>query len=497
MAGRLRLGPLGTWRAAEMVPNGHPFSSLDVHDACAESSTAPTRQRDKAALLKRIATIDLRVGMYVDEICGSWMDHPFWRTRFLIKTERELRQIQGSGVTEVWIDPAKGLDAESHRIVAAGREEVEAQVERQLETVAAHADGAAASTAPMARGVGKASTSGTASTISRPGGVPAARGEETAIELRDELERASRIFRESRRLVDGMFDEARMGSVRSTDAAEAVAGQIADSVLRHPSAMIGLARVKRADDYTFMHSVAVAALMVALARTLGLDEEQARHAGLAGLLHDVGKAQIPLAVLNKPGTLTEDEWSTMRSHPERGWAILRATQGVTPEALDAVLHHHEKIDGSGYPHHLKGDEISVLAKMAAVCDVYDAITSNRPYKAGWQPTVAIRKMTEWIGHFDNSIFKGFVRTVGIYPLGSLVRLKSQRLAVVVEHDPAQLLAPTVKAFFSLRSKVYIEPTVVRLDANGQGDKIVGYEDPATHGIKSLEELWVPIGAMQR
>ena len=132
-----------------------------------------------------------------------------------------------------------------------------------------------------------------------------------------------------------------------------------------------------------------------------------------------------------------------------------------------------------------------IAKMAAVCDVYDAVTSERPYKCGWQPTAAIRKMTEWTGHFDSTIFKAFIKTVGIYPVGSLVRLKSQRLAVVVDHDPTHLLQPTVKAFFSLRSKMYIAPILLKLDKPDSGDRIVGFEDPAVHGITRLEDLWIP------
>ena len=414
-------------------------------------------------MLKRISSSDLRVGMFIEEFCGSWMDHPFWRARFLVMDDEQLDRVRQSGVSELWIDASKGLDVdgEKAKVAVADRDAANARIEAQLKHMAAEAE----------------------------------RKAKQPQDLDSELQKASKIFRESRKVVVDMFGEARMGSVRSTTAAGAVVDNIADSVARHPTAMIGLARLKTADDYTFMHSMAVCALMVSLARTLDFDEEQVRVAGMAGLLHDVGKAQIPLSILNKAGTLDEEEWKAMRSHPERGALMLRGTDGVTEAVLDAVLHHHEKIDGSGYPHHLPGEQISVLAKMAAVCDVYDAITSDRPYKPGWQPTIAVRKMTEWVGHFDNTLFKAFVRTVGIYPIGSLVRLKSQRLAVVVDHDPTHLLQPTVKAFFSLRSKMYIQPTLVKLDRETSGDKIVGFEDPAAHGITRLEDIWVPPDAV--
>jgi HD-GYP domain-containing protein (c-di-GMP phosphodiesterase class II) len=397
--------------------------------------------------------------MYIDEFCGSWMDHPFWRTRFLIRSDADLEKIHSSGVQEVWIDASKGLDC-AGAPASADRAETQSRVEDELRSVASAGPGAA----------------------------------QRKSEISAEFERATKILRQSRSAVSQLFGEARLGKVGSADTARAVVADIADSVSRHPSALIGLARLKTADDYTFMHSMAASALMVALARALGHDEQRVNDAGMAGLLHDVGKAHIPLSILNKPDTLNEEEWQLMRSHPERGHAALQAVQDVPAEALDAVLHHHEKMDGSGYPHRLPGDRICELARMTAICDVYDAVTSDRAYKAGWEPTVAVRKMAEWKGHFDEKLFKCFVRTVGIYPLGSLVRLKSQRLAVVVDHDPAHLLQPVVKVFFSLKSKVHIEPFLVNLEKT-QTDRIVNCEDPASYGFKHLPELWLPPGAV--
>lgn len=158
--------------------------------------------------------------------------------------------------------------------------------------------------------------------------------------------------------------------------------------------------------------------------------------------------------------------------------------------LDVCLHHHEKIDGTGYPHGLQGDGISILARMGAVSDVYDAITSDRPYKKGWLPAEAIRKMAEWSkGHFDDTVFQAFVKTVGIYPIGSLVRLTSGRLGVVIEQNPDSLLMPRVKVFFSTKSRVQIAPEVVDL-ARQQEEKIEGRESADTWGFRHLEHLWI-------
>ena len=414
-------------------------------------------------MLKRVPTSDLRIGMYIDEFCGSWMDHPFWRARFVVKTEQELAKIRASDVSEVWIDASKGLDAPTG-VGATDRVTTDTQIDNRLQQ---------AVEPPSAPNV--------------PARAPA------RAELQGEFQRATKIFRNSRGVVSNLFGEARLGKVASIAAAHSVVEDIAESVHRNPQALIGLARLKTADDYTFMHSMAASALMVALAHALGMGSDEVREAGMAGLLHDMGKTVIPLTVLNKPDTLNDEEWQLMRSHPERGLEMLSGTADVSEGVLDAVLHHHEKMDGTGYPHRLPGDQITRLARMTAICDVYDAITSHRAYKPGWEPTVAVRKMAEWHGHFDEAFFQCFVRTVGIYPLGSLVRLKSQRLAVVVDHDPGHLLQPIVKVFFSLKSKMHIEPIVVNLDKS-QNDRIIACEDPGAYGFRHIPELWLPPGA---
>jgi len=269
--------------------------------------------------------------------------------------------------------------------------------------------------------------------------------------------------------------------------------EINDSVTRNPGALISLARLKSVDDYTYMHSVAVCAMMVALAKQLGFNDEQTRSAGLAGLLHDLGKALMPMDVLNKPGKLTEAEFSVIKSHPVEGHRMLIASLGLDPMVLDVCLHHHEKMDGSGYPKGLKGDEISVFAKMGAVCDVYDAITSNRPYKAGWDPAESLRKMAEWAnGHFDPRVFQAFVKTMGIYPVGSLVRLTSGRIGVVVEQTSKSLTTPCIKVFYSINSKMRILPEIIDLSRPDCVEKIVGREDPDKWRFPDLNELWMGV-----
>jgi HD-GYP domain-containing protein (c-di-GMP phosphodiesterase class II) len=237
--------------------------------------------------------------------------------------------------------------------------------------------------------------------------------------------------------------------------------------------------------------VAVCALMVSLARDLGLDEAGVRLAGVAGLLHDMGKALMPLAVLNKPGKLTDEEFGVMKQHPNRGHELLSEGSSPLETALDVCLHHHERPDGKGYPQGLSGAQISLAARMGAICDVYDAITSNRPYKDGWDPAESIARMAEWTrqGQFDPATFQSFVKSLGIYPVGSLVRMQSSRLAVVIEQTAGSLVAPRVKVFFSTRSQMPVPIEVLDTSLRSCSDRIIARESNQQWQFKQLDELW--------
>lgn len=293
-------------------------------------------------MLKRIGVHQLNLGMHLKEFCGSWMDHPFWRTDFVLLDAKDLETILASSIKEVWIDSAKGLD-----IVVGEPAVLEISlvlpVEVDRQRVADHRAGQVA---------------------------PVSAAKERA--------RATKIVRQSKQAVMSMFEEARMGNAVDVAGAKQLVEEISDSITRNPTALISLARLKTIHDYTYMHSVAVCAMMVSLAKQLGLEEAQVRSSGLAGLLHDLSKAVMPLEVLNKPGKLTPEEFAVIKSHPVEGHKLLLDGADVDAIVLDVCLHHHEKTDGSGYPDGLKGAGISLFAKMGAVCDVYDAITSNQP-----------------------------------------------------------------------------------------------------------------------
>ena len=422
----------------------------------AESGAREVHERfASTAMLKKIPVEKVRVGMYIQEFCGSWMDHPFWRGSFVLKETGDLRRIRESGVREVRIDTSKGLD-------------VTPDVEEVGDTVPVAQDSAEAKN-PAPAG-------------------PASMSERSS--MQEEIKRAARTVAKAKEAVASMFQEARMGKALDANDALPLVEEISSSVFRNPGALISIARLKNKDEYTYMHSVAVCALMVALARQMGQDDDQAREAGLAGLVHDVGKMMIPDAVLNKPGKLTDEEFALVKRHPEEGHKLLLEGQNIVESTLDVCLHHHEKMDGTGYPHRLPAEKISVFARMGAVCDVYDAVTSNRPYKSGWDPAESLKRMAEWKGHFDERIFQAFVRSLGIYPIGSLVRMESGRLAVVVEQSEKSLLTPRVRAFFSTKSGTHLKPELIDLARANIQDRIIAREDPAKWGIQNLERMWM-------
>jgi HD-GYP domain-containing protein (c-di-GMP phosphodiesterase class II) len=410
-------------------------------------------------MLKKISVQDLRMGMHLHGLEGEWLKHPFWKTKFVIDSTDDLRLLKTCGVAECWIDDELGLGV------------------LQPET-------SPPPQAPPAAPAAPALVSADPARSREPQPMAA------------ELKQAAAICRRGRQAVTAMFNEARMGrTVQAADCLPLVE-EISNSVNRNPGALVSLARLKTRDDYSYMHSLAVCALMVAMARATGMEEDQCREAGLAGLMHDIGKALMPLEILNKPGKLTDEEFAVIRTHPAKGFELIRGGQGTLTSTLDVVLHHHERVDGTGYPRRLAAEQLSPLARMGAICDVYDAITSNRPYKQGWDPAESIARMASWKGHFDTTLFAVFVQSLGIYPIGSAVRLASGKIAVVAEQNPGNLTSPVVVAFFSTKTELHITPLRIDLSRSAH-ERIVGREEGAGARFPHMNELWADPETLRR
>ncbi|MFZ4650566.1 MAG: HD-GYP domain-containing protein [Rubrivivax sp.] len=457
--------------------------------------------------LKKISVAHARVGMFLHAVEGSWITNPFWKTKFVLTEQAQVRKLHASTVHEIWIDLARGLDveegvAEDSAAPAASPAPAARQVEPALEPPAPAAEPQpepepqpappqAASPAPTVPAEpARARAAPEAPAEAEPArNAQALETLQPRVSLASELERAAGVVRQGQELVVGLFEQARLGRALDAEQCLPVVESVTESVFRNSGALLSLTRLRKRDEYTYMHSVSVCALMVALARELRLDAETVREAGLAGLLHDIGKALMPEDILSKPSKLTNEEFSIIRTHPRRGFELLHDANGTTDRVMDVTMHHHERVDGMGYPHGLPKDKISLFARMGAVCDVYDAITTHRAYKSRWDPAESIARMYSWKGHFDQEVLNSFVRTVGIYPVGAIVRLESQRIAIVHEQNVNAYLKPVVQVFYSLKTRLPTALQRVDLAAPGCHDRIIAREASEDWSSLNFDVLW--------
>lgn len=398
--------------------------------------------------IKRVRVEELRTGMYVHDLNCGWLQHGFLRPKFLIKSPDQIQKMRTQGLSEIYIDTARGEDVAG----APTQTEIEQVLDKELK-------GSAATGAAL----------------------PPAR-----VSQQEEAVASQRILGEAAGVVDGLLHDVRLGKQLDPVKARPLVKSMHASVLRNPGALISLSRIKAADTYTFQHSVSICALLVAFAHALGMDADEIEEAGLGGLLHDVGKMKIPNEILNKPGKLTDEEFDIMKSHASLSREILKAVPGISTMVVQIAGEHHERMAGGGYPRGLSGSEISQIGRMTAIADVYDALTSNRVYHKGKEPTEVLKKLLEWSGaHLDGTLVQQFIRTLGIYPVGSLVRLSGGRLAVVAEQSD-DLLRPTVRTVYDTTHKLHLSPRDLHLVH--ASEEIVDFEDPLEWGLDPLTYL---------
>lgn len=392
--------------------------------------------------------------MFIQGFGGSWFKHPFWTSKFLIETAEDVEKVRQSDVPYVVIDDALGLGPEDE---------------------APARPAAAPAAAPSSRAAIPAPRRA-APIVAVPAGDPFSEDKRSA-----DRKEAQKLVNRSKGVMTAVFNRARLGrAVRVAEVIDIV-DDISESVARNPHALLSVTRLKSKDEYTYLHSVAVCTLMVNIARHLGLEEDVVRDMGLAGLLHDIGKMGVPEPVLNKNGRLTDEEFAMVKAHPEHGYQLLSEAPDMTDMALDVCRHHHEKVDGTGYPFGHAGEQISLAARLGAICDVYDALTSDRPYKNAWTPHEAMGAMWSWEGHFDRKLLFAFMQSVGVFPTGMLVQLRSNRLGVVLENT-RRASRPRVCAFYATRERAFCEPEIVTIKDSLDGDQIVAAESPLNWGF---------------
>ncbi|MFM4943880.1 HD-GYP domain-containing protein [Aeromonas bivalvium] len=292
-----------------------------------------------------------------------------------------------------------------------------------------------------------------------------------------------RLYQEARELQGKFIRHLKAGEPIDITPLAAVAEEMVDTMFTHGDAMLCLARIRAKDAYLMEHSMNVAILLANFGRYLGLARSVLKELTLGGLLHDVGKIMTPNEVLNKPGKLTDEEFAIMREHVVHSHDILIATSGITPTMLEVATNHHERLDGSGYPRRLKGEQLSLYTRMSAIVDVYDAVTADRVYKQGMPPTQAFRILLKGAAsHFDEELVTRFIKCMGVYPVGTLVQLSNQRLAIVMQRNEQQPLKPLVKVIYHASRRHYLDVQWLDLAKPGTQERIESTVDPKDYGI---------------
>jgi len=418
-------------------------------------------------MLKRIDVTDLELGMFVHKLEGNWFRHPFWKAKFVLTDERTLDTLRGSAVPAVIIDTARGLDLRPVPIARRSESDARAGGARML------APGARRAARIVAGSSSAASRFDLRSTLPQP--------------LSREFGNAARAADRSRKVISRVFLEARLGKSIKAAVIEPVVEDIFASIQRNPHAFNGLMRCKRDNEFVYRHALAVSALMISLARQMKLSAGDVRLAGMAGLLLDLGVGHLPVDLAALGGDFRCIDERIFAEHAQLGHDLLRA--GGIPEAVAlASLQHHERIDGSGYPQGLKGEEIGLFGRMAAICDTYDWLVNDSVEGAGLDPASAVAQLSGLTGFFDPAILRHFTDALGIHPIGSVVLLASGRLAMVVGQDPSDQTRPRVRTFWSAAARGPVPALDIVLAECFGEDRIEGTANPAEHGCDDFPAL---------
>ncbi|MCP5326521.1 MAG: HD-GYP domain-containing protein [Oceanospirillaceae bacterium] len=397
------------------------------------------------AMIKKIPITALRVGMYVTNITQRGITLTEQEREGRVKDQATIDQLIARGVTFLYIDVKQGDDCSEGVPLT----EVDAKHQQDMQTlVEKHA--------PLSL--------------------------EPTAELGQELKKAEKLHHQALDLVYHAMEAAKAGKNVSISPFEQMADGFVSSVFRNQNALACLSRIRDKDSYLMEHSVNVAVLMSILGKHLQLDPTTLHQCVTGALLHDIGKILIPDSVLHKPGKLTDEEFFIMKKHSTFSRDILKRSGGFPDICVNIAGQHHERLDGNGYPDGLKGDNIAAEARMASVVDIYDAITADRVYHKGMTPSVALKRMLEWVDfHLDKQYLHAFIKAIGIYPVGSLVELESGRLAVVIAENLGNTLKPTLKIIYNAKTQHYLPVEIIDLSQQ-EKDKILRTADPQEYKI---------------
>ncbi len=396
--------------------------------------------------IRKISAVDLCEGMYVVDLGFSWMDNPYlYAQEGLVLSDRAAESVREQGFLEVFVDP--------------GRSQAPIPDDDLNKVINGHVD---------------------------------LKSLEPKVTLEDEMRGASALYGEALGFARSALDRCAWQKPLDMDRVEPIVAGMMDSLSRNGAALITLSKLRSSSDHLFNHSVNVAVLAMYFGRFLGLHPITLKRIGQAGLFHDIGMSEVPEVVIKSRNKLSPDDLCVVRRHPLAGHEILKQKADVYPEVLEGALEHHERFNGNGYPHALAGDKISVVGRILALADSYDALTSDRPHRRAFAPHKALSVIYGMRGQdFDPSFVERFIQGVGVYPLGSAVELNTGQSGVVIRANPENPLRPMLSLLTDPRGKPVPPRTV---DLSGQNTlRIINCKESAALRSAITEGLDVPEG----
>ena len=369
----------------------------------------------------------IRQGMFVAELDRPWLGTPFLFQGFLVESENEILQLREL-CKFVFVDDLKSCaDKEIQDLI-----------------------------------------------LSNIGGVSGARVKRISVEfeewkgaekLRQTLRRVNKVQIRSADVMSGMLRDVRMGkSIKSSDTRKVITG-IVDTVTANPKNAIWLTMLKSKHEEIANHSLNVSVLAASFAKYLDYPLEKIDMISVGALLHDSGLAKIPAYIINKPGPLSKVEFELVKKHAAHAADVLKSTGDYTSEVIDIVRHHHERLDGTGYPDGLVGHEIPEYVQVVTIADVYESMTTDKPYEKAVTPATAMARLHKRVGtHFSKYLVEAFIRCLGIYPLGSLVQLNNNAMGIVVSSQEENRLKPVLLLVKDQQEKYMLPRKMVNLAA---------------------------------
>lgn len=408
-------------------------------------SPIPSQTQPRKQVLKTLKYIDeLKPGMYVCDLDRPWVGTPFLMQGFQIVCPEEIEQI-GHYCKFVFIDELRSIKMDKQRF----------EKRKTLQELFPNTK------------------------------LTSYKKERTWLKEIPEAEKALDSLTASS---NSIIDSFKNGTPFNIIEVKKNVGPMIDSVLRNPDASMWLARLKDKDDYIYRHSISCSVWAVALGREIGLPRHDLRTLAIGALLFDIGKTRLPTELLTKKTELTEEERALIKRHVEEGVDAVKEIPGIAPEVVDIVKYHHERFDGSGYPYQLKGLNIPVMARIAAIVDCYDAMTSERHWVLASSPSMVVRKLYAWRGtQFQTELVEAFIKAVGLYPAGTIVQLSTKEIGIVTEENQEQRLRPKLIMLLNREKKpypkgLYIDLANIEVNSRGEKLNIVKSLEPGTYGI---------------